>query len=199
MGSDHSIDQDAAADVLSTSNKVDSVNEVGKPQLYLRKQGQDWPAVSRALALVQDENCASPSEPIKEFILDKSTDDVEKWLTETTGGKIVLGIFDLFVDETLIQVKGVDIKGEDGGVCQRLPLNDTQCYTTINPEISILEALVKRYVPFGKELLEAIDTAEEFINNITEPITDIADSVEEAKDAVKSFFLPEDDSETGEL
>ena len=56
----------------------------------------------------------------------------------------------LYVNEKMIGVKGKDLKGDNSGVCERLPLKDDECYFALNPDASFLEALVAKYIPFGE-------------------------------------------------
>lgn len=77
-------------------------------------------------------------------------DSFKGWLGNSEGGNFVDEILSLYVNDKMIGVKGKDLKGDNSGVCERLPLKDDECYFTLNTDASFLDALVAKYISFGE-------------------------------------------------
>jgi hypothetical protein len=167
-------------------------DRVVKPLYSLRKKAATIHPRNKStimeLERLLDPECPTPSvyfDTNVAFGVDDVSESLTGWMDSSNGtGNFLEEMIALYFDTAvLVGAKGEDIRDLDGDfseVCNRLPLTDTECYYTQNPDVSFLETLVARFVPFGEEIVKAKDAFDDFMK-------DVQDTVED----VRNFFLPD--------
>ena len=115
-------------------------------------------------------------------------DNFTGWMEDSNGNNFVTKLLTEYLESDdkgpLARAKGSEITSTVAGnqfpdVCRSLPLDDDTCYLTQNPQSSFLEFLVAKLIPFGKEIVDAKNKAEDALR-------EIGTTIEEAQD----FLLP---------